>query len=96
MSVCSGPCHLLLGLEQPPVDVVAQRLVPEAADVDPRHLGRPQHLHTRRIQIVSGGGQACTVQSECDILLAQAVSENSFMKIQYEYESYHRRSRRGV
>ena len=42
------PCHLFLSLEQPPVDVVAQRLVPEAADVDPRHLGRAQHLHTRR------------------------------------------------
>ena len=56
------PCHLLLGLEQPPVDVVAQRLVPEAADVDPRHLGRAQHLHTRRqvnTGAVSGGGQAC-------------------------------------
>ena len=86
------PCHLFLGLEQPPVDVVAQRLVPEAADVDPRHLGRAQHLHTRRqvnTDAVSGGGQACTVQSECDLLLAQAVSENSFMKhAQYEYESY--------
>ena len=86
------PCHLLLGLEQPPVDVVAQRLVPEAADVDPRNLGRAQHLHTRRqvnTDAVSGGGQDCTVQSECDLLLAQAVSENSFMKhAQYEYESY--------
>ena len=40
----------------------------------------PMDRFAALIQILSGGGQACTELSECDLLLAQAVSENSFMK----------------
>ena len=35
---------LLLGLEEPSVHVVAQRLVPEGADVDPGHFRGPEDL----------------------------------------------------
>ena len=35
---------LFLGLEEPSVHVVAQRLVPEGPDVDPGHFGGPEDL----------------------------------------------------